>query len=42
MMIPLHVGQQISRDALLLKLIDIQYDRNDYDPGRGSFGFAAM
>jgi len=37
MMIPLHVGQQIDRDALLLKLIDIQYDRNDYDPGRSKF-----
>ena len=37
MMIPLHVGQQVDRDALLLKLIDIHYDRNDYDPGRGKF-----
>lgn len=37
MMIPLHVGQQIDRDELLLKLIDIQYDRNDYDPGRAKF-----
>lgn len=37
MMIPVHVGQQIDRDALLLKLIDIQYDRNDFDPGRGKF-----
>ena len=37
MMIPLHVGQQIDRDALLLRLIDIQYDRNDYDPGRARF-----
>ena len=37
MMIPLHVGQQIDRDALLLKLIDIQYKRNDYDPGRSKF-----
>ena len=37
MMIPLHVGQQIDRDALLLKLIDIQYNRNDYDPGRAKF-----
>ena len=37
MMIPLHIGQQIDRDALLMKLIDIQYDRNDYDPGRGKF-----
>lgn len=37
MMIPLHVGEEIDRDALLLKLIDIQYDRNDFDPGRGKF-----
>ncbi|MEQ9407231.1 MAG: excinuclease ABC subunit UvrB [Fuerstiella sp.] len=37
MMVPLHIGQQIDRDALLLKLIDIQYDRNDYDPARGKF-----
>ncbi|MCA9059305.1 MAG: DEAD/DEAH box helicase family protein, partial [Planctomycetaceae bacterium] len=37
MMVPLHVGQQIDRDALLMKLIDIQYDRNDYDPSRGKF-----
>lgn len=37
MMIPLHVGQQIDRDALLLKLVDIQYERNDYDPGRSKF-----
>ena len=37
MMVPLHVGQQIDRDALLLKLVDIQYDRNDYDPGRARF-----
>lgn len=37
MMIPIHVGEQIDRDALLLKLIDIQYDRNDFDPGRGKF-----
>ena len=37
MMIPLHVGQQIDRDNLLLKLIDIQYQRNDFDPGRAKF-----
>ncbi|MEP3479426.1 MAG: excinuclease ABC subunit UvrB [Fuerstiella sp.] len=37
MMIPIHVGEQIDRDELLLKLIDIQYDRNDFDPGRGKF-----
>lgn len=37
MMIPLHVGQQIDRDNLLMKLIDIQYDRNDFDPARSKF-----
>jgi len=37
MMIPLHVGQQIDRDNLLMRLIDIQYDRNDYDPARSKF-----
>ncbi len=37
MMIPLHVGQQIDRDNLLLRLIDIQYDRNDIEPGRAKF-----
>ncbi len=37
MMIPLHVGGEIDRDALLLKLIDIQYDRNDIELARGKF-----
>ena len=37
MMIPLHVGGEIDRDALLLKLIDIQYDRNDIELSRGKF-----
>ena len=37
MMIPLHTGQQIDRDNLLMKLIDIQYDRNDFDPARSKF-----
>ena len=37
MMIPLHVGQQIDRDNLLMKLIDIQYERNDFDPARSKF-----
>ena len=37
MMIPLQVGQEIERDKLLLKLIDIQYDRNDYELKRGHF-----
>lgn len=37
MMIPLQVGGEIDRDALLLKLIDIQYDRNDLELSRGKF-----
>jgi excinuclease ABC subunit B len=37
MMIPLHVGQQLDRDKLLMKLVDIQYDRNDFDPDRAKF-----
>ena len=37
MMIPLRQGETISRDDLLRKLIDIQYDRNDYEFARGKF-----
>ena len=37
MMVPLKVGDEIERDKLLLKLIDIQYDRNDYELKRGHF-----
>jgi excinuclease ABC subunit B len=37
MMIPLQVGGQIERDELLTKLINIQYDRNDYEFQRGRF-----
>jgi excinuclease ABC subunit B len=37
MMVPLHVGQQIDRDQLLMRLIEIQYDRNDFDPARAKF-----
>jgi excinuclease ABC subunit B len=37
MMIPLHVGDAVDRDELLLKLIDIHYERNDLDPSRGKF-----
>ena len=35
MMVGLRVGQEIDRDVVLSKLIDIQYDRNDTDPARG-------
>lgn len=37
MMVSLRVGQQIDRDEMLLKLVDIQYDRNDVDFSRGKF-----
>ncbi|MDA7528090.1 DEAD/DEAH box helicase family protein, partial [bacterium] len=37
MMVPLNVGDTINRDDFLLKLIDIQYDRNDFDFQRGKF-----
>ncbi|HUG90927.1 MAG TPA: excinuclease ABC subunit UvrB, partial [Planctomycetaceae bacterium] len=37
MMVPLRVGGEIDRDELLLKLVDIQYDRNDFEPSRGKF-----
>jgi excinuclease ABC subunit B len=37
MMIPLRVGDAIDRDDLLVKLVDIHYERNDLDPSRGKF-----
>lgn len=37
MMISLRVGQQMERDALLRRLIDNQYTRNDMDLHRGTF-----
>ncbi len=37
MMIPLRIGQQVNRDELLLKFIDIHYDRNDFQRARGKF-----
>uniref|UniRef100_UPI0030ED7441 excinuclease ABC subunit UvrB n=1 Tax=Symmachiella dynata TaxID=2527995 RepID=UPI0030ED7441 len=36
MMLPLRVGDEIDRDEMLLKLIDIQYDRNDISFQRGT------
>jgi excinuclease ABC subunit B len=32
-----NVGEQIDRDAMLRKLVDMQYERNDYEFVRGSF-----
>ncbi len=37
MLLFLERGQHIERDAILRKLVDIQYTRNDYDFHRGTF-----
>lgn len=37
MLVHINVGQQISRDHLLQKLVDMQYDRNDIEFQRGNF-----
>ncbi|MCK4339008.1 MAG: DEAD/DEAH box helicase family protein, partial [Candidatus Cloacimonetes bacterium] len=36
-LIDLHVGQNIERDDLLRKLVDIYYNRNDFEFQRGTF-----
>src|SRR5882672_10545809 len=37
MVVPLRVGQEITRDQLLLRLVDLQYDRNDVEFTRSHF-----
>jgi excinuclease ABC subunit B len=37
MMVGAAVGDVMDRDAMLAKLVDIQYERNDTDPSRGKF-----
>ena len=37
MLLPLECGQRISREEILRKLVEIQYERNDVDFGRGTF-----
>ncbi|MGV3660199.1 MAG: excinuclease ABC subunit UvrB [Prosthecobacter sp.] len=37
MMLPLHTTQQITRETLLTRLVDMLYERNDYQLKRGSF-----
>ncbi len=37
MLLPLETGQRIDRDAILRKLVEIQYERNDHEFGRGTF-----
>jgi excinuclease ABC subunit B len=37
MLLPLERGQRIRREEILRKLVEIQYERNDHDFGRGTF-----
>ena len=37
MLLPLHCGQQVEREWLLRKLVEIQYERNDHEFTRGTF-----
>ena len=37
MLLPLERGQRISREQILRKLVEIQYERNDVEFGRGTF-----
>ncbi|HEX5106675.1 MAG TPA: DEAD/DEAH box helicase family protein, partial [Pirellulaceae bacterium] len=37
MMVPLRVGESIDRDEMLMRLVDIQYDRNDVSFERSKF-----
>src|ERR671914_103305 len=37
MLLPLETGQRIGRDQILRKLVEIQYERNDTEFGRGTF-----
>src|SRR5216117_4087951 len=37
MLLPLERGQRIAREQVLRKLVEIQYERNDHDFGRGTF-----
>ena len=37
MLLPLERGQRMDRDQILRKLVEIQYERNDHEFGRGTF-----
>src|SRR5579864_7110515 len=37
MLLPLERGQRMAREEILRKLVEIQYERNDHDFGRGTF-----
>lgn len=37
LIIPVEVGQHFSMDAIIARLVDVQYERNEYDFHRGTF-----
>ena len=37
MSLPLAVGAEIDRDAMLARLVEIRYERNDFEPSPGTF-----
>ncbi len=37
MLLPLERSQRIGRDQVLRKLVEMQYERNDHEFGRGTF-----
>ena len=37
MLLPLERGQRVAREAILRKLVEIQYERNDHEFARGAF-----
>lgn len=37
MMVPIHTGQQLSRESFLTRLVDMLYDRNEIQLKRGTF-----
>jgi excinuclease ABC subunit B len=37
MVIPVECGQAVSMEAIISRLVDVQYERNDYDFHRGTF-----
>jgi len=37
MLVSIKIGDEVDRDDLLRKLVDIQYSRNDYEPEPGTF-----
>jgi excinuclease ABC subunit B len=37
MVVPLHLNQELARDQLLSRFVDLQYQRNDVDFARGQF-----